>query len=747
MATVPATYLCFTISLGFYSSYWAFLTLTSLFVASINIRLPGSTNVVISMGDVFTILALVHFGPGPALVTYWVDVTALTISDHVRRWGLQFYRHLLLHRFLFNLASCGLCVLAMNIGWTAAQNSHLPYPANLAAGLMLVAAAWFLVNTLTLAGAVSSWKDQRFFTVWKDSIGLYLLNFFGSASFAGLVSLFYSRVDVYIVIFTIPVAALLYRLYRYHSAQYEQAQEHITELNNLYQQAILTHEAQRRSEERYRSLVEAASDAIFSLSSDRRITSLNTAFEKITGWTSQEWTGRLFEDLIEPEDRRRAIQMLERVFRGETLLLPEMRFLRKSGEPVVVECTTTPQLQDGQVVGLLGIARDMTERKRLEETLRQSQKMEAVGRLAGGVAHDFNNLLVVILGYCDLLLATLPYLDEKSQSRLGEIKRAGERAAALTRQLLAFSRKQIMQPVVLELNSIVMNMHHMLRRLIGEDIELVNKLDPELGTVRADSGQLEQVILNLAVNSRDAMPLGGRLTIETRNVSHTVVANAVRSDARPGEYVMLSVSDTGTGISEEVRAHMFEPFFTTKQSGKGTGLGLATVYGIINQSGGYIVVDSTLGHGTTFRIFLPRAIEIAEPSPEQVVKPAIRAAETVLLVEDEDAVRTLASTILKGKGYRVLEAHRGEEAIQICREFSGPIHALVTDVIMPQISGRQLAEDIERMRPGIRVLYMSGYTDDVISHHSVLEPGTAFLQKPFSPDILIEKVRELLTNV
>jgi PAS domain S-box-containing protein len=697
------------------------------------------------MGDVFTILSLMHFGPGPALVTYWVDVTSLTISDHVRRWGLQFYKHLLLHRFFFNLASCTLSVLAMSVLWTFAKNSGLPYPGNLALGLMLVAGSWFLVNTLALAGAVSHWTDQRFVTVWKDSIDLYLLNFFGSASFAGLISLLYSRIDVYLIIFAVPVAALLYRLYRYHSQQYEQAQQHIAQLNQLYQQAILTHEAQKRSEERYRSLVEAASDAIFSLSRNRRITSLNTAFEKITGWTSEEWIGQLFEDLIHVEDRQAAIETLERVFRGETLLLPDMRLLRKSGEHVVVECTTTPQLQDSEVVGLLGIARDMTERKRLEETLRQSQKMEAVGRLAGGVAHDFNNLLVVILGYSDLLMATLPHLDDKSQSRLGEIKRAGERAAALTRQLLAFSRKQILQPVVLELNSIVMNMDHMLRRLIGEDIELENKLEPSLGTVRADAGQLEQVILNLAVNSRDAMPLGGRLTIETRNVGQGTVANAIRSDVRHGDYVMLAVTDTGGGIPAEVRDHIFEPFFTTKASGKGTGLGLATVYGIVNQSGGYIGVETTVGHGTTFRIFLPRVHDVV-PSPECATKPPIRAVETVLLVEDEDAVRTLASAILKDNGYYVLEADHGEKALRICREFQGPIHALLTDVVMPQISGRQLAEDVERMRPGIRVLYMSGYNDDVISHHSVLEPGTAFLQKPFSPDILVEKVRELLTK-
>jgi two-component system cell cycle sensor histidine kinase/response regulator CckA len=331
---------------------------------------------------------------------------------------------------------------------------------------------------------------------------------------------------------------------------------------------------------------------------------------------------------------------------------------------------------------------------------------------------------------------------------LTEIKKAGERAASLTRQLLAFSRKQILQPVVLELNGIVMNMHKMLHRLIGEDIELIDSLEPHLGVVRADAGQIEQVILNLAVNSRDAMPLGGRLVIETRNADHATVCKAIQGEARPNDYVMLAVSDTGSGIPQEIRDHIFEPFFTTKGEGKGTGLGLATVYGIVNQSGGYIGVESTVGEGTRFMIFLPHVVEQAEGT--RVTRATQRpkaASETVLLVEDEDAVRDLASAILTSHGYRVLEAQGGEEAIGVCRDFSGPIHALVTDVVMPQISGRQLAENIVTMRPGIRVLYMSGYTDDIISHHGVLEPGTAFLQKPFTPDVFVRKVRELLTPV
>jgi len=299
---------------------------------------------------------------------------------------------------------------------------------------------------------------------------------------------------------------------------------------------------------------------------------------------------------------------------------------------------------------------------------------------------------------------------------------------------------------VLELNSIVTNMDHMLRRLIGEDIELVNRLEPALGRVKADAGQIEQVILNLVVNSRDAMPRGGRLIIETQNVNHPIVAKSVQGEARPGDYVLLAVEDTGEGIAAEVRDHIFEPFFTTKEAGKGTGLGLATVYGIVSQSGGYIGVESSVGKGTKFKVFLPRVNQSVRTAGARLSKQAKPAAETVLLVEDEHAVRDLASTVLKANGYRVLEANRGDEAVRICREFRGPIHALVTDVVLPHASGRQLAEDIESIRPGIRVLYMSGYTDDVISHHGVLDPGAAFLQKPFLPDTFVQKVRELLTS-
>lgn len=380
------------------------------------------------------------------------------------------------------------------------------------------------------------------------------------------------------------------------------------------------------------------------------------------------------------------------------------------------------------------------------EQLQQSQKMEAVGRLAGGVAHDFNNLLTAITGYSDL---TLRRLEQGNPFRrnIEEIKKAGDRAASLTRQLLAFSRKQVLQPKVLNLNDVVSDMDKMLHRLIGEDIELLSILDPALGYIQADPGQIEQVLMNLVVNSRDAMPKGGKLTIETRNIQLDEEYAARHVSVAPGSYVMLVVSDTGCGISEETQAYIFEPFFTTKELGKGTGLGLSTVYGIVKQSGGNIWVYSEKGQGTTFKVYLPRVGHVSQDiRAEPVNGPLPQGTETVLVVEDEEVVRRMARRILEMNGYHVLDASRADEAIEICKHYMKPIHLLLTDVVMPQMGGRDLAERIIQLRPQTKVLYMSGYTDDAIVHHGVLDPDVAFLQKPFVSATLTHKVREVLDS-
>jgi signal transduction histidine kinase/CheY-like chemotaxis protein len=384
------------------------------------------------------------------------------------------------------------------------------------------------------------------------------------------------------------------------------------------------------------------------------------------------------------------------------------------------------------------------ERTKLETQLSQTQKLEAIGRLAAGVAHDFNNLLTVIRGRNQLVLRRLPPADPLCRD-LELIEKTCDRAASVVEQLLAFSRKQVLRPTVLNLNVVVAGMLDMLRRLIGEDIELAFVAAPKLGRVRADVGRLEQVIVNLAVNARDAMPDGGRLTIETANVDLDEEYAGRHVSVRPGAYVRLSVSDTGVGMEEKVRVHLFDPFFTTKQVGKGSGLGLATVYGIVKQSGGNIWVYSEVGHGATFKIYLPQVQESADtPAERRAAKPTRGGAETVLLVEDEDEVRDLTREVLEGLGYTVLEARLPGEAVRISEQHLGPIHLLLTDVVMPELNGRQLARRLTSGRADMKVLYMSGYTDDAIARHGVLEPGTRFLEKPFSREMVADKIREVL---
>jgi nitrogen-specific signal transduction histidine kinase/ActR/RegA family two-component response regulator len=399
----------------------------------------------------------------------------------------------------------------------------------------------------------------------------------------------------------------------------------------------------------------------------------------------------------------------------------------------------------GKPERMLGILMDITERKRFEAQFRQAQKMEAIGALAGGVAHDFNNLLTVILGSCNFLLQDLS--PGSMRSDVEQIKKAGERAVSLTQQLLAFSRKQVLQPKILDLNDLVAETEKMLRRLIGEDIDLLTVPMPGLGLVKADPGQIQQVIMNLAVNARDAMPEGGKLTIETENVDIDQLYLLKHPEARIGRYVMLAVSDNGIGMDRETRARIFEPFFSTKEPGKGTGLGLATVYGIVKQSDGFIYVYSEPGKGATFKIYVPRVEgEAVMPSGGGKEETESPGTGTVLVVEDESAVRGVVARVLRGKGYAVIEASDGAEALRAAREFSGEIHLVLTDVVMPGMSGRELISQIKAVRPGIKALFVSGYTGNAIVHHGILDSGVAFLQKPFTDDSLARKVREMIAS-
>jgi signal transduction histidine kinase/ActR/RegA family two-component response regulator len=422
--------------------------------------------------------------------------------------------------------------------------------------------------------------------------------------------------------------------------------------------------------------------------------------------------------------------------------------LTKDGRTISCEWYNTPLVDEsGQVLGVASLVQDVTERVALEERLRQSQKMEAVGRLAGGVAHDFNNLLTVIMGYSQILTDGLPAVS-RLKDATAQIRSAADRAAGITRQLLAFSRKQVLSPRVIDLNDIMLNLDSLLRRLIGEDIEVLTVPGRELGAVKADPGQIEQVLMNLALNSRDAMPNGGKLTLETENTELDESYAREHEPLQPGRYVMLAVSDTGTGMSPETQAHIFEPFFTTKEVGKGTGLGLSMVYGIVKQSGGYIWVYSEPNRGTTFKIYLPRVDQLAEAvGVVEKRRPGVqRGTETILLVEDDAQLRALTSSVLAHCGYKVLSAAGTEEGLALCRANHRDIHLLVTDVIMPGMNGRQLAEQVKQISPRTRVLYVSGYTSNAIVHYGVLDPGLSFLPKPFSLSALIAKVREVLDS-
>ena len=504
-----------------------------------------------------------------------------------------------------------------------------------------------------------------------------------------------------------------------------------------------TEEQLHESERKYRLLFETNPEPMWVYDFETlRILAVNEAAITRYGYSEPEFLALTIRDIRPAEEQGRLEQELAR--RSDEGAVPSsVRHRAKDGRLFEVDLVARPLEFAGRRARLV-LARDVTAQRQLENQLRQSQKMEAVGQLAGGIAHDFNNLLTAILGSTQLLLHATPPGDVRRED-VEEIRNAGLRAAELTRQLLAFSRRQVLAPKVLELNAVVANMDKMLRRLIGDDVELATALHAEAGAVNADPGQLEQVLLNLVVNARDAMPSGGRVLIETTRLLLRDELVERRHRLPPGDYVCLAVTDSGLGMDEATQAHLFEPFFTTKEVGKGTGLGLATVYGIVKQSGGYIWVYSEPGRGTTVKVYLPRVPGSLEPPLPAPEPPALRGgSETVLLVEDAAPVRTLARRSLEGCGYRVLDAADGPSAIDLSARHAGVIDVLVTDVVMPGMSGRELAERLAPTRPEMKVLYTSGYTDDAMVRQGVLNAGVAFLQKPFVPDSLARKVRDVL---
>ena len=501
--------------------------------------------------------------------------------------------------------------------------------------------------------------------------------------------------------------------------------------------------ALRRSEARYRELFENASDLIATVDLESRLTAVNEAFVRTLGYTREELIGRPVRELVPPEWHERLeearAQKIGDVVDGTTY---EHEFIAKDGHRIQVEVASRVIETDGHPVGVEAICRDITERRHLEEQLRQAQRLEAIGRLAGGIAHDFNNLLTVISGYADALL---DQRDPDSEFELKEIAAAAERATILTRQLLAFSRRQVLQPRVLDLNEVVEGIIPMLTRLIGEDVELVTSLDPDLDHVLADPNQIEQVLLNLVINARDAMPRGGKLIIGTGNTELDESYVAEHPDARLGRHATLSVSDNGVGMDAETVARVFEPFFTTKAVGTGTGLGLSTVYGIVKQSGGNTWIYSEPGRGSTFKVYLPAAEEpLAAALPAQPELATPTGTETILIVEDEEAVRTLAADMLRRCGYTVRATGSSEEALRLAADRDEPIDLLLTDLVMPEMNGPELAEAIVERVPTVRVLFMSGYADEAVTRHGALETGIAYLEKPFSARDLARMVRKTL---
>ncbi|GMU91336.1 MAG: hypothetical protein AMXMBFR4_03940 [Candidatus Hydrogenedentota bacterium] len=502
-----------------------------------------------------------------------------------------------------------------------------------------------------------------------------------------------------------------------------------------------------RNERYYRALIENALDLITLLDANGTILYESPSITRVLGYDSEELIGRSVFEFLHPDDRGEVVKTFMKGLEDpEAPQLAVFRCLHKDGSWRTFESIGRNLLNDPEIRAAVINSRDVTERVQLEQQLLQSQKMEGIGRLAGGVAHDFNNLLTCIMGYGDLALDRISE-EDRLHGQIEQIMQAANRASDLTRQLLAFARKQIVEPRNTNLNTLTLNLDKMLRRLIGEDIELVTFLSEDPAVVRIDPGQFEQVVINLAVNARDAMPHGGKLTIEIAQVSLDREYAKFHSEVKPGDYVMLAMSDTGIGMAEEVRARIFEPFFTTKDAGKGTGLGLATCYGIVRQAGGHIWVYSEPGKGTTFKIYLPRAEGVATNNGSRYVAlPAAGGSETILLVEDEPLVRSVTYQTLIDRGYTIIEAHDGPTAIELTQKHAGPIDLLLTDVVLPQMSGRELSERLRQTRPELRVLFMSGYTEDAIVHHGVLERGISFLPKPFTPEVLARKVRLVLDD-
>jgi two-component system cell cycle sensor histidine kinase/response regulator CckA len=523
------------------------------------------------------------------------------------------------------------------------------------------------------------------------------------------------------------------------------------DLQTTIEIGLYKHQMERRlreSEQWLATTLASIGDGVIATTQEGRVRFMNPLAERLTGWTQNDALHRDISEvlrLIDKQTQQSVGHFVQLALqKGETALPPHSQVLNRTGNHFPIDGTVTPIRQrDGQVMGVAVVFRDISERCRLEEHLRQTYKLEAIGRLAGGIAHEYNNLLTIILGFSEFLLMT--GLPPALQSQLQQIHDAGQRASTLTQQIMAFGRKQWLAPSVQDLNTVVRGLSGMIKRVIGPDIELVKQADPALGLVKIDPIQIGQAILNLAENARDAMPNGGKLTIATSNVECTEALARQFVDMKPGRYALLSITDTGCGMSPEVLSHLFEPFFTTKGLGRASGMGLASVHGIVKQSGGHISVSSRVGEGTSFHIYLPVIDEeLAAPPEKSPTTLKEQPDETILLVEDEEAVRKMTRIALEQKGYKVLEAADGREGLEVAQHYQGPIHLVLTDMVMPRMSGQEMAERLTAERPGLRVLVMSGNPEMIEAQESKPTPNTNFIHKPFSLVFLAQKVREIL---
>jgi PAS domain S-box-containing protein len=718
-----------------------FLTLAAAtVVASLAALRMASVPASFSISEVFTFAAALLFGPAAATVAVALD--SLAITSRLARKNRE------MRRAFFNATAPSLAM------WVAAHALHALVDVSAVAGdpgrflellfpLAASASIYFLIDTWFVAGAVACERGTPFWQTWRENFLTLWLEFFGGAYGGALLVICLRRFDYEFLAIALPLPVVLYYALKHWLDRVSERVCHLEELNA--QARALEEQRQRRKEvevalsereEQLRAIFDNALDAMVLVDDQRRFVDANPAACQLLGMPHERLCGERL-DLFLDRDVKDGIRERWRELVEQGQAKGEWRLVTSDNRRCIVEYSWKAHVIDGRH---LSIWRDVTKRRQLEDQLRQAQKMETVGRLAGGVAHDFNNLLTAIIGYTESLVTRVT---GAARDDAHEVLRAAERAASLTRQLLTFSRKQVLQPSVLQINGVIAATSKMLERLLGENIELRTIAPLDLWHVRVDPGMIEHVIVNLAVNARDAMPNGGRLIVDASNANVTDTGRTDDFDVPAGQYVRLSVTDNGTGMDDVIKAHLFEPFFTTKDRGKGTGLGLATVYGIVQQSDGHIRVDSIPGCGTTFRIYLPRtdpstAEERVDADPERLA----RGSETILVAEDEPAVRALVRNTLERQGYRVLEARDGGEALALAQEYPGRIDLLLTDVAMPVMDGRELATRLRNSFTGMRVIYMSGYVDDV------LRPMEArigpFFQKPFTATALAQLVREVL---